>query len=769
MRAQRRGSSMRVATCVVETVKRGAPPLAMREAQHGGFTISSLLVSSKSQPIHTQLRKKTPSIVDQFLLAQQDEYIRGVLSSSTPVGTRGSEWSQRVSSESSLRPSASSSSLGTRSRTEEVMGQHQPSKPSGSHGASSRGGSRPGTRTKAEGRLPAVRNLVRSGSSGEGLRFAQRSADALTPRTLLAAEERLNAYLDARAAADPTPAANNRNPLSSVDDESELSHAALRRLWDMPAAPLPIAPAQTVVDEQLDPLDDASALEVLQQMRACASLSDLDLLHLLRAGKRRLYPRYAVTMREGAPGNSLFIVLQGKLELSPSRLERQASTRNRQGNEAEAGSTGGACADVDTFVHPSMCFGELGLLKAMPRERSAITLECTELLVVSDAQLANMKRKSADEFRDKLRCGFVAQALKSVPFFMTLPEITQRQISELLDIAPYRRGEVVFRQGDLGDCMYIVLYGHLEVWRQMRRTQPKQLIASYTGLSPLPWFGEVFQWVTDHGRAGDVLVKEDTLMLTLSRDQVADFVFFAPGFKALSKSAATAFTIKSVKVTTKGGTEMTVVEAAERPLRYGVQWVRMVQKLIGVDSMSSVARIKVQEARRKQVNSIDWVQQLLRERDESEFMYDSDDEELPPQQLGQQVFEEQRRRLLDMAHKTRYGDSRSLASSAAEKMWRSKWRLDRSIRAELLRKASASGELAIQLEDARRTMTYKRETLPESFSFMSLRNASAAVKLSTTERLSAAGGAAGVLVQTAPSTPPPVVKRRFGVTGFPTA
>jgi len=571
--------------------------------------------------------------------------------------------------------------------------------------------------------------LQRAPSSGEptrrhrfsSVRLGSRRSDVVTPRTLAAAEIRLTAYLVQRNGQSATVSAPQRGRRSSTTITAELERAdsspaqeasatataempGLRDLWEVKTSPLPIAPAPTVADEKLDPLSDEDAIEVLRQSSACASLETPDLQTLLLAGTRRLFPRYSVPMREGAMANGVFIVLQGKLHVQPSRIEIQAYQRLHQHGDG-ASDPEEQNTISGTIAEPSMFFGEENVLLTLPRLRTAIALEDTELLVVSDAQLAQLGPTVAEDVRHCLRSSFSASALKCVPFFQSLPELTRRQISTLLSLEAFKKGDTIFRQGDPGDPMYIVLYGSVDVWRTKKRGAAPEKIASYTGLSDFPWFGEVFTWVTEHGRAGDVICKEGTLTLTLYRARVPEFVLLAPGFRALAMSAASAFTIKSVKAMKRSEEDSAPVRMSEPMLRYGVQWVRIVGKLLGWNTMGSVAMIRMQEVRKKHANSMQWVRDVAGDPNVAL----EPDEDVDPNTAGF-TFEEQQRRLLVRAHQKQFGDARTLAETAITgKSWRADWGVAWRVRTELLRGAAFRQELAL----ARQAHTPER--LPESF------------------------------------------------------
>lgn len=624
--------------------------------------------------------------------------------SPTPAGTRGSEWAKSITdgflfegvalSMSVVRPQQVKKHLRHSSSTSNALGVTT------------------SPRKKKMAPSPSWSELRPSTSAaslglGARARFTARSTpDVYTPRRIATAEARMQLYLAERAG---SASSTSLSLEAGGGLERGVSEELLRELWTTQAAPLALAVAPTAInDEMLVPLTEDAAIDVLVESCACTSMSAEALRHLVRVGTRRSLPKYAVAMREGALGSSVFIVLQGRLEASASTIERQAG--KRQEMEEEHSGTGGdrgsgsSASEVSVAVKtPSMIFGELGLLLSVPRERTVVALETTELLSINHAQLAELPRSVAAILHSNVTAAFTSSALKSIPFFSTLPALTRRQLSALFELDSFDAGDLIARQGDPGDCMYVVLHGKVDIWRHRRGGKDK--IASYTGLSPFPWFGELMQWVNDHGRAGDVVVEEDSLMLALRRAQVDEFVMLAPGFKALSMSYATTFQIKSVRVRDAAREREELLRrtrrGSTRPLRFALQWARMVSKLLGIGGMSSVALLKVEEVRRKALNSMEWVEgQVKHEAERVEARRaagisedggdDGDARDAPLEGLAAQ-----QRKLLEMAHAKKLGDSRTLAD-ASNRAWRRRWQLTHRVRTEMLREAASSGEMAEQ-------------------------------------------------------------------------
>ena len=471
----------------------------------------------------------------------------------------------------------------------------------------------------------------------------------------------------------------------------------------------------------------------------------------------------------------------------------------------------------------------------LPRVRTCESLIPLELLEIGPEEIAEIQKEEyhvALHLLNGLRQHFVSAVLASVPFFNHLPEATNRKLGALFEVRCFARDELIFRQGahcrrsklksalatthlfrrpvepllagDPGDCMYIVLHGHVQIWAHEKTRAEKRadadriqriaagdtadaappnlppdehtptpvnhppaspsrrgswhllrerrgswnlqsmardgdpnveeeaasvsnrpvvrerLLAEYHGgTDQFPWFGEVFQWVHDHGRAGDGLCVEETLTLALGREQMDTFVRLAPGFKALAMSAATSFFTRPVK-------HEQIMEqlherrlAREMPLRYALRWAKMVTQMIGINGFNLAVAMARDAARKKREHemSIQWARELITsegvaELPSSVLFQSPTSAKKQAKKLnsrwvrsGQQVIDmrnelveraEERVRELAKAEEDRvnelantptYGDgSQNIALVASSRAWREALPLKHQVRAEVLRR-----------------------------------------------------------------------------------
>src|SRR5215207_7759754 len=115
-------------------------------------------------------------------------------------------------------------------------------------------------------------------------------------------------------------------------------------------------------------------LDELRQVPLLADLSEEDLEQLYRMAETVSIPAGELVLREGDPGDSLFVVLDGQLEVT-----------KRQGRQ-----------DVLLAVYkPGQFFGEMALLEQAPRSASVRTLRESRLLVISQAAFQTLLSCSA--------------------------------------------------------------------------------------------------------------------------------------------------------------------------------------------------------------------------------------------------------------------------------------------------------------------------------------------------------------------------------------
>jgi signal transduction histidine kinase len=110
-------------------------------------------------------------------------------------------------------------------------------------------------------------------------------------------------------------------------------------------------------------------LDELRQIPLFADLSEEDLERLYSMAETVSIPAGQLVLREGDPGDSLYVVLEGELEVT-----------KRQGSQ-----------DVLLALYdPGQFFGEMALLEQAPRSASVRTVQESRLLVISQAAFQSL-------------------------------------------------------------------------------------------------------------------------------------------------------------------------------------------------------------------------------------------------------------------------------------------------------------------------------------------------------------------------------------------
>jgi len=207
--------------------------------------------------------------------------------------------------------------------------------------------------------------------------------------------------------------------------------------------------------------------------RALVGLNYDQLAEVQRAVAPTVYEPGGVVVRQGEPGEQVFIITGGRAEVCVA----QPDGRTLPVDELRAG----------------QYFGEMALLGRRPR-RATVRAAADEPLSVVALDGATFTRliEESPELREELR-GLVSlrQAQSEV---LALGELAQdeagrEQLRRLAAGAPARTfapGETIIRQGELGESIYFVLEGAVEVF--VRRGAGEALIDRH---GPGRYFGEL--------------------------------------------------------------------------------------------------------------------------------------------------------------------------------------------------------------------------------------------------------------------------------------
>src|SRR5258705_2812526 len=126
------------------------------------------------------------------------------------------------------------------------------------------------------------------------------------------------------------------------------------------------------------------------------------------------------------------------------------------------------------------------------------------------------------------------EALRSVPLFASLDDNAARELRSLLSEKNVSRNTRLFRQGDMGDAMYLIESGRVRI--SIRDHDKKDLVLAE--LAQGDFFGEM-SLIDGRQRSADASAIEDSRLAILSRQAFLSFVRNNPDVASKMLSALT--------------------------------------------------------------------------------------------------------------------------------------------------------------------------------------------------------------------------------------
>ena len=113
--------------------------------------------------------------------------------------------------------------------------------------------------------------------------------------------------------------------------------------------------------------------------------------------------------------------------------------------------------------------------------------------------------------------------LRQVPVFEGIPLDQLRQLTDYLEVAHFRRGEVIFAEGDRGQHLYIIVSGRVQIIKAYGQPQP-QILATFGATD---FFGDmgIFE---DMPHAATAVADEASEVLLLRSDAFKHFIRHHP-------------------------------------------------------------------------------------------------------------------------------------------------------------------------------------------------------------------------------------------------
>jgi CRP-like cAMP-binding protein len=220
------------------------------------------------------------------------------------------------------------------------------------------------------------------------------------------------------------------------------------------------------------------------------------------------YHRHAAgqrIIREGDPGRSFFIIVEGKVRVFKSTKDGKELTLAHLGEGA--------------------FFGEMALLSGAPRTANVAAEEDTEILEVTDVvlrQLATKYPQVISSLKNFYRQRLLNNVMAISPLFKDFDPGERKAIVEKFRMKQAGPGEVVIAEGRSSDGLYVVLHGAVRV---STRKDDKDI--DLARLSEGEIFGEM-SLLTRKPATATVTASGNAILLRLPRENFQELVVTHP-------------------------------------------------------------------------------------------------------------------------------------------------------------------------------------------------------------------------------------------------
>jgi len=153
-------------------------------------------------------------------------------------------------------------------------------------------------------------------------------------------------------------------------------------------------------------------------------------------------------------GESLFVILDGHASIVTQERGHQAR--------------------LLTTLEPQEFFGEIALLMDQPSGATVMAAtECSIIEIPKPVLAALIKRHPsiAEILRETSRRRLIDTKLAHVSLFAHLSTTERQQIADFLSLTEFKQGAIILAEGDVGDYMYIIRSGTVEVYTRLMSDQ----------------------------------------------------------------------------------------------------------------------------------------------------------------------------------------------------------------------------------------------------------------------------------------------------------
>ncbi|WP_224364868.1 cyclic nucleotide-binding domain-containing protein [Hyalangium versicolor] len=192
---------------------------------------------------------------------------------------------------------------------------------------------------------------------------------------------------------------------------------------------------------------DSREAESLPTIPFFSSLGREVFLEVLAGVERRQYKPGEFIVREGTPGSSMFMIVEGSVSVV------------RQGEQGQP--------LILASLGEGELFGEMALLCEGPRLSSVVAMEDTVLLEFTRERMENIATRYpqlAEIIQQLYQERLLANVLRSNPLFAGWPEPLRQNVAASFTPISVKAGEEIISRGQQGHTLFLVLRGRCAVF-----------------------------------------------------------------------------------------------------------------------------------------------------------------------------------------------------------------------------------------------------------------------------------------------------------------
>ncbi|MGH8659547.1 MAG: cyclic nucleotide-binding and patatin-like phospholipase domain-containing protein [Gammaproteobacteria bacterium] len=205
--------------------------------------------------------------------------------------------------------------------------------------------------------------------------------------------------------------------------------------------------------QPLEPRLAADCIAFLAKTELFSELSALEVESLARYMEVRALAQGQFLIREGEPGDSLYLVFEGLLQVTQRNARREEVSLN--------------------LIGPGESVGEIALLTGERRSASVYARQDTVLFALPKPAFEHIRQTSpqvtarfSQIIGERIQKAELRNLLYVSELLKNMGEAALRDLEAELELILCRSGECLMREGDESDCSFIVVSGRLRVTDQ---------------------------------------------------------------------------------------------------------------------------------------------------------------------------------------------------------------------------------------------------------------------------------------------------------------